>query len=50
MVEQNNFLEHVHIYDNFYGTSVNEIKRIQKENKIPVLDVDSNGCISIIKS
>ena len=39
------------MHDNYYGTSFQEIKRIQEELKrIPILDIDIKGAIQIYRN
>ena len=33
-----------------YGTSKSQIKRIQSEHKIPLLDIDIQGCEKFLKA
>jgi guanylate kinase len=47
IVEQE-FLEWEMVYANkYYGTLHNEVKRIQKDNNVPILDIDVQGAIKV---
>lgn len=49
-IEANAFLEWEMVYDGlYYGTFRSEIDRIQKDHKIPVLDIDVQGALSLRK-
>ena len=48
MIENNEFIEFEKNYVNNYGTSKAEIKSIQGQGLIPVLDLDSKGLINVI--
>ncbi|MCS6971917.1 MAG: guanylate kinase [Turneriella sp.] len=37
------FLEYARVLDNYYGTEIREIERIQAEGKFPILDIDVQG-------
>jgi len=46
--ERGEFIEYEEVYDGvFYGTSKKEISRIFNDNKIPLLDIDVKGALSI---
>ena len=47
MVEKDEFIEHCLVHDNMYGTAVKEIRRIQESNRIPLLDIDTQGAEKI---
>ena len=46
-IKKNEFLEHARVFDNYYGTSIQEIERIQKKEKIPILDIDVQGALQM---
>jgi guanylate kinase len=47
-IQQNEFAEWEMVYEGkYYGTLKNELERIWKENKIPVLDIDVKGAIHV---
>ena len=39
-VEKNEFLEWCNVNGNLYGTSYQELDRIQKQGKIPIIEVN----------
>ncbi len=47
MIENNDFIEYDHHFNNYYGTSKNEIYRL---NKTPILDIDTSGFMQIKKN
>ena len=49
MIDNNEFLEWAEVYGNYYGTTKNEIDRIEGEGKIPLFDVDIQGSIELRK-
>ena len=47
-IEKSNFVEWEMVYEGkYYGTLVSEFERIWKENKIPIVDIDVKGALSI---
>jgi guanylate kinase len=47
-IAQQEFLEWEMVYANkYYGTLHNEVKRIQQENSIPILDIDVEGALKV---
>lgn len=40
MIDRNEFIEYCEVHTNMYGTAKSQITGIQKENKIPLLDID----------
>ncbi|KAI3382805.1 hypothetical protein SNEBB_005113 [Seison nebaliae] len=50
MIKQEKLLEYAEFAKNFYGTSKEEINRIQNKNKICVLDLEINGVRNIKRS
>lgn len=47
LIRQNGFLEYAQVMDNYYGTSFQELERIQSLGKIPILDIDVQGALQI---
>ncbi|KAI8908462.1 guanylate kinase [Gorgonomyces haynaldii] len=50
MVEKNKFVEHAEFANNCYGTSIDAIEHVKKQNLIPVLDLEIKGVKSIKKT
>lgn len=48
-VEKDEFLEWVNIHGNLYGTSYEEITRIEASKKIPIIEVNTQGALNINK-
>lgn len=49
-IEENAFLEWNKFYDDiYYGTLYSELRRIQDNNKVPLLEIDTFNAIKIIK-
>lgn len=46
-VEKEEFLEWVNIQGNLYGTTHEEIQRIEKSGKIPIIEVNTQGALKI---
>ncbi len=46
MIDNNNFVEWAKIYDNFYGTSMQEVDRILKSGHNVLLEINVDGLIS----
>jgi len=47
-IQENDFIEWEMVYEGkYYGTFKNELERIWKENKIPLLDIDVKGAIHV---
>lgn len=47
-IENNEFVEWEMVYEGkYYGTLKNELERIWRENKVPVLDIDVKGAIHV---
>lgn len=46
-ISRGKFLEHAKVHTNMYGTSREAVDDIQREHKIPILDVDVEGVKSI---
>lgn len=40
MIKEDAFIEYANVHGNYYGTAKNQIKKIQSENCIPLLDID----------
>ena len=49
MKKEKKFLENVEFNGNFYGCSIEEIERINKDNKDAILIVEPNGLAQILK-
>jgi guanylate kinase len=47
--DKGSFLEIARVHHNIYGTSANEISRINEQGKVCVLDVDMAGVMSLKK-
>ena len=43
LVKANNFYEYAKIFDNYYGTSKDSVKKLHKENYDVVFDIDWQG-------
>jgi guanylate kinase len=50
MIDRNEFIEYCEVHTNMYGTAKSQITGIQKENKIPLLDIDVQGAIKFEKA
>lgn len=50
MIKNDSFLEYQNVHSNSYGTSKNEIIRINSKNKIPLLDIDIKGAIYVFNN
>ncbi|RME90087.1 MAG: guanylate kinase [Candidatus Hydrogenedentota bacterium] len=46
-INENEFLEWAKYLDNYYGTSRKEIEKIQRQNKFPLLDLDTQGALNL---
>lgn len=49
-IEEDKFVEHVSNYGNYYGTSIQAIKSVMDSGRICLLDIDTNGVLSIKKT
>ena len=49
MIEKGEFVEWAHVHKNYYGTTKKEIDRIKGEGRIPIFDIDVQGCVSLKK-
>lgn len=49
MIENNEFLEFAHVYDNYYGTNINTIKEFLATGKDIILEIDWQGARQIRK-
>ncbi|KAL7721916.1 guanylate kinase [Entamoeba marina] len=47
MVDNNMFVEHAHVHTANYGTSLQEIEKINKRGQIAVLDIDVQGASQV---
>jgi guanylate kinase len=43
MIKKQEFAEYNKVYENYYGTSTQQIESLFSQNKIPVLDIDPKG-------
>ena len=49
MIARGEFIEHCQVHSNKYGTTKAQIKKIQGEWKIPLLDIDVQGALKFEK-
>jgi len=49
MIANDEFIEHCQVYDKMYGTAKEQIRKIQNEKKIPLLDIDVQGALKFAK-
>ena len=49
LIKSNNFLEHAHVFDHLYGTSVEAVSDPMKQGKDVLLDIDWQGAASAKK-
>lgn len=49
MIEHNEFIEYAKVYDNYYGTNINTIKRFLATGKDIILEIDWQGARQIRK-
>ena len=49
MIEANEFLEYAQVYDNYYGTNINTIKKFLATGKDIILEIDWQGAQQIHK-
>ncbi len=47
MVESGEFIEHAQVFDNFYGTSENEVRRLLAEGTDVILEIDWQGAAQV---
>ncbi len=47
LVEHGDMLEYANVFGNLYGTSLNEVSRLQKQGKITILELDVQGWHSV---
>ncbi len=47
MLTQNKFLEHARVYDNFYGTHIDSIRKIQANGHDVILEIDNQGASQV---
>jgi len=47
MVEGGEFIEHAQVFDNFYGTSENEVKRLLADGVDVILEIDWQGASQV---
>ncbi|KAJ5248672.1 hypothetical protein N7468_000123 [Penicillium chermesinum] len=50
LVAQNGFIEHAQFGGNYYGTSVDAVKKVSESQKIPVLDIEMEGVKQVKKT
>ena len=50
LIEEKKFLEYKKVLGNYYGTTIDEIKRIRNDHKIPILDIDVQGLLELKKN
>ena len=43
LTTNNTFLEYAYVHNNYYGTSIEALKSIQLEGKIPIMEIDIQG-------
>ena len=48
-VARGNFLEHIEVHGNFYGTHKSAVREIKNQGKICILDIDVKGAMDIAK-
>ena len=46
-VEKDEFLEWCNVHGHLYGTTFEEIKRIEATSKIPIIEVNTQGALKI---
>jgi guanylate kinase len=47
MIAEDRFVEHAQLYGDYYGTSREEIQKIQSVGKDVILDIDTNGACQV---
>ena len=47
MVDRNEFLEHAQVFDNFYGTGLEEVQRALRDGELLLLEIDWQGALQI---
>ena len=50
MISEDAFIEWAQVHSNMYGTAKVQITKIQKEKKIPLLDIDVQGALNFYKA
>ena len=50
MIDKDDFIEYCHVHTNMYGTAKSQIRSVQAENKIPLLDIDIQGTEKFVKA
>ena len=48
MIKDGQFVEYAHVHKNVYGTSIQAVRSVMKQNKICILDIDIQGVKSIL--
>ncbi|MDG2416222.1 MAG: guanylate kinase [Pelagibacterales bacterium] len=49
-IENNEFLEYAEVFDNFYGSLINDVKKITKSKKDVLFDIDWQGTQQLYQS
>lgn len=50
MIQNNKLLEYAQVHGNYYGTSFDSIKEVEKSGNICILDLNIDGAIAVSKS
>ena len=50
MIDADDFIEWCQVHSNMYGTAKSQIRSIQEEKKIPLLDIDIQGTEKFVKA
>ena len=50
MIKRGEFIEHAHVHNRIYGTSVRSVADVIEKNRICILDIDVQGVQSILES
>ncbi|MBB63827.1 MAG: guanylate kinase [Waddliaceae bacterium] len=46
-IESGDFIEHVHLFDHYYGTSLSHIQMLQEQGKHVILVIDTEGALQL---
>lgn len=49
-IEDGKFVEYAEVHGNYYGTSVEAVESVQKQDRICILDIDVQGVMKVKKS
>ena len=49
MIKNNEFLEYAMVHGNYYGTSIESVKNVIRQNKTCILDIDIQGVQQVMK-